>query len=230
MKRIFTIVILLIVAGITSLSGQELPQVKELMVVGYGEMIEGNLGRARQDAILNALREAVRISLLEFSPPTVLEENAAALDIEIFSRVTEYVETFKIVSETGGSDGHQVLLQAQVDLHKLRSSLLDMGLLEQESSQEEVVQVRMILAEVSRYPWYREFEDFLREDLSFIKGVRLRSVMTGEFTMEIELVGDIRTLIYALATKEFDGFILEVNQTLEDQVVVRFRPRETLGS
>jgi hypothetical protein len=230
MKRIFTIVILLIVAGITSLSGQELPQVKELMVVGYGEMIEGNLGRARQDAILNALREAVRISLLEFSPPTVLEENAAALDIEIFSRVTEYVETFKIVSETGGSDGHQVLLQAQVDLHKLRSSLLDMGLLEQESSQEEVLQVRMILAEVSRYPWYREFEDFLREDLSFIKGVRLRSVMTGEFTMEIELVGDIRTLIYALATKEFDGFILEVNQTLEDQVVVRFRPRETLGS
>jgi hypothetical protein len=230
MKRIFTIVILLIVAGITSLSGQELPQVKELMVVGYGEMIEGNLGRARQDAILNALREAVRISLLEFSPPTVLEENAAALDIEIFSRVTEYVETFKIVSETGGSDGHQVLLQAQVDLHKLRSSLLDMGLLEQESSQEEVVQVRMILAEVSRYPWYREFEDFLREDLSFIKGVRLRSVMTGEFTMEIELVGDIQTLIYALATKEFDGFILEVNQTLEDQVMVRFRPRETLGS
>jgi hypothetical protein len=167
---------------------------------------------------------------LEFSPPTVLEENAAALDIEIFSRVTEYVETFKIVSETGGSDGHQVLLQAQVDLHKLRSSLLDMGLLEQESSQEEVVQVRMILAEVSRYPWYREFEDFLREDLSFIKGVRLRSVMTGEFTMEIELVGDIQTLIYALATKEFDGFILEVNQTLEDQVMVRFRPRETLGS
>jgi hypothetical protein len=230
MKRIFTIVILLIVAGITSLSGQELPQVKELMVVGYGEMIEGNLGRARQDAILNALREAVRISLLEFSPPTVLEENAAALDIEIFSRVTEYVETFKIVSETGGSDGHQVLLQAQVDLHKLRSSLLDMGLLEQESSQEEVVQVRMILAEVSRYPWYREFEDFLREDLSFIKGVRLRSVMTGEFTMEIELVGDIQTLIYALATKEFDGFILEVNQTLEDQVMVRFKPRETLGS
>jgi hypothetical protein len=230
MKRIFTIVILLIVAGITSLSGQELPQVKELMVVGYGEMIEGNLGRARQDAILNALREAVRVSLLEFSPPTVLEENAAALDIEIFSRVTEYVETFKIVSETGGSDGHQVLLQAQVDLHKLRSSLLDMGLLEQESSQEEVVQVRMILAEVSRYPWYREFEDFLREDLSFIKGVRLRSVMTGEFTMEIELVGDIQTLIYALATKEFDGFILEVNQTLEDQVMVRFRPRETLGS
>ena len=230
MKRVVAIVGLLIAGLIMPLSAAELPQVKELMVVGSGEMVEGDVGKVRQDAILNALKEAVRISLLEFIPSTMLDENAIALDMEIFSRVTQYVQTFKILSETGKADRHEVLLQAQIDLHKLRDSLSAMGLLEEKVAQEEVVRIRMVLAEVSRYPWYREFEDFLREDLEFIRGVQLRSVMTGEFTMDIDLIGDIQPLLDALKIKEFEGFSLEIDQGLEDQVVIRFRSRETSGS
>ncbi|UCD71002.1 MAG: hypothetical protein JSW70_08355 [Syntrophobacterales bacterium] len=230
MKGVVTIVGLLILTVIMPLSAAELPPVKELMVVGSGEILEGDVGKARQDAILNGLKEAVRISLLEFIPSFMLEENAIALDMEIFRRVTQYVQTFKILSETGKAEEHEVLLQVQIDLHKLRDSLSAMGLLEGKGVQEEALRIRMILTEVSRYPWYREFEDFLREDLDFIKGVRLRSVMTGEFTMDIELVGDIQSLLDALATKEFEGFFLEINQALEDQVMVLFRPRETSGS
>ena len=230
MKRIVIIVGLLIVAMIMSLSATELSQVKELMVVGSGKMVAGDVGRARQDAILNALKEAVRISLLEFIPSPMLEENTFALDMEIFSRVTQYVQTFKILSETGRADGHEVLLQAQVDLHKLKESLSAIGLLGEKVAQEEIVHIRMILADISRYPWYREFEDFLKEDLDFIRGVQLRSVMTGEFTMDIELIGDIQSLLDVLTTKEFEGFILEIHQALEDQVVVRFIPREKSGS
>lgn len=230
MKRIVIIVGLLIVAVIIDLSATELPQVKELMVVGSGEMVAGNVGRARQDAILNALKEAVRISLLEFIPAPMLEENTVTLNMEIFSRVTQYVQTFKILSETGRDDGHEVLLQAQVDLHKLKDSLSALGLLGEKVVQEEIVRIRMVLAEVSRYPWYREFEDFLREGLEFVRGVQLRSVMTGEFTMDIELAGDIQSFLDALTTKEFEEFFLEIHQTLEDQVMVRFMPREASGS
>ncbi len=230
MKRIVIIVVLLIVAVIIDLSATELPQVKELMVVGSGEMVAGNVGRARQDAILNALKEAVRISLLEFIPAPMLEENTVTLNMEIFSRVTQYVQTFKILSETGRDDGHEVLLQAQVDLHKLKDSLSALGLLGEKVVQEEIVRIRMVLAEVSRYPWYREFEDFLREGLEFVRGVQLRSVMTGEFTMDVELAGDIQSFLDALTTKEFEEFFLEIHQTLEDQVMVRFMPREASGS
>jgi hypothetical protein len=230
MKKVVAIVGILIVAGIMPLSAMELPPVKELMVVGSGEMVEGNVGKARQDAILNALKEAVRLSLLEFIPSYILEENAIALDMEIFSRVTQYVQTYKILSETEKAHGHEVLLQAQIDLHKLKDSLSAMGLLEEPVTQEEVVHIRMILSEVSRYPWYREFEDFLRGDLDFIRGVRLQSVMAGEFTMDIELVGDIHSLIDALTTKEFEGFFVEINQALEDQVMIHFRSREASGS
>ena len=229
MKRIVIIVGLLIVAVIIDLSATELPQAKELMVVGSGEMVEGNVGRARQDAILNALKEAVRISLLEFIPAPMLEENTVTLNMEIFSRVTQYVQTFKILSETGRDDGHEVLLQAQVDLHKLKDSLSALGLLGEKVVQEEIVRIRMVLAEVSRYPWYREFEDFLREGLEFVRGVQLRSVMKGEFTMDIELAGDIQSFLDALTTKEFEEFFLEIHQTLEDQVMVRFMPREASG-
>jgi len=230
MKRVIAVVGFLIVGAITPLSAAELPQVKELMVVGVGELVAGDVGKARQDAILNALKEAVRISLLEFIPSSLLDENAVALDTEIFSRVTQYVQTFKILSETGKADGHEVLLQAQIDLHKLRDSLSAIGLLGEKAAQGEIVRIRMVLVEVSRYPWYREFEDFLREGLDFIRGVRLRSVMTGEFTMDIELIGDIQSLLDALTTKEFGRFFLEIDQHLEDQVMVRFRPRETSGS
>lgn len=230
MKRIVIIVGLLIVAVIIDLSATELPQVKELMVVGSGEMVAGNVGRARQDAILNALKEAVRISLLEFIPASMLEENTVMLNMEIFSRVTQYVQTFKILSETGRDDGHEVLLQAQVDLHKLKDSLSALGLLGGKVAQEEIVRIRMVLAEVSRYPWYGEFEDFLREGLEFVKGVQLRSVMTGEFTMDIELAGDVQSFLDALTTKEFEEFSLEIHQTLEGQVMVRFMPREASGS
>jgi hypothetical protein len=229
MKRIVIIGGLLIVAAIMPLSAAELPQVKELMVVGSGKMGEGDIGRARQAAILNALREAVRISLLEFVPSPILEENTVTLNMEIFSQVTQYVHTFKILSETERTDGHEVLLQAQVDLQKVKESLSAIGLLGEKVVQGEIVRIRMVLAEVSRYHWYREFEDFLREGLSFIRGVQLRSVMTGEFTMDIELIGDIQSLIDALTTKEFGGFFLEINQALEDQVMVRFKPRETSG-
>ena len=230
MKRVVAIVVLLFVAAIMPLSAAELPKVKELMVVGSGEMVEGDVRQARQDAILNALEEALRISILEFITSSILEENAIALDVEIFSQVTKYVQTFKILSETGKAHGHEVLLQAQIDLHKLRDSLSAMGLLEEKAAQEEVVRIRVILSEVSRYPWYREFEDFLREELGFIRDVQLRSMMLGEFTMDIELAGDIQSLIDALTTKEFEGFFVEINQALEDQVMVHFRSRGTSGS
>ena len=48
--------------------------------------------------------------------------------------------------------------------------------------------------------------------------------------MDIELIGDIRSLLDALAAKEFTGFFLEIDQALEDQVTVRFIPKETSGS
>ncbi len=229
MKRVISIVGLFIVTGIMPLSAAELPQIKELMVVGSGRMVEGDIGRARQNAILNALKEAVRISLLEFIPSLTIEENIFTLNMEIFSQVTQYVQSFKILSETGRADGHEVLLQAQIDLQKLKESLSAIGVLGERVVQEEIVRIRMVLAEVSRYPWYREFEDFLREGLDFIRGVQLRSVMTGEFTMDIELVGDIQSLLDALTRKEFGGFSLEIHQALEDQVMVRFKPRETSG-
>jgi hypothetical protein len=88
----------------------------------------------------------------------------------------------------------------------------------------------MILGEVSRYPWYREFEGFLREDLDFVRSVRLRSVMTGEFTMEIELIGEIHSLLDAVKMREFEGFSVEITQAFEDQIMVRFKPREIPGS
>jgi len=212
MKRISVVVGLLITGFVMVVPAAELPQVKELMVVGSGETIEGDVGKARQDAIVNALKEAVRISLMEFIPPSVIEENATALHTEIFSQVAQYVQTFKILSETGKADRHEVLLQVQIDLHKLRDSLASMGLLEERVTEEEVVRIRLMLAEVSRYPWYREFEDFLRKDLGFVRGVRLRYVMTGELTMDIELVGDVQSLLDALTTKEFEGFSLEIDR------------------
>ena len=127
MRRIVVIVGLLIGGFMGDPWAAELPHVKELMVVGSGQVVEGDIGKARQDAIVNALREAVRISLLDFIPSIALEENAEALDMEIFNRVTGYVQTFKILSETGKADSHEVLLRAQIDLRKLRDSLSAMG-------------------------------------------------------------------------------------------------------
>jgi hypothetical protein len=220
------IIVGLLVAGLfASPSAGESLQVKEMMVVGTGVMVEGDVGRARQDAIMSALKEAVRICLLEFVPSSVVEENAEALEMEVFSHVTQYVQTFKILSETGKADGHEVLLQARIDLLKLRDSLSAMGLLERKADQEEVVTIRMILAGISRYPWYREFEDFLRKDLNFIREVRLQSVMTGEFTLNVEMVGGVENLLDSLTTKEFEGFIVEIEQGVEDNVMVRFRPK-----
>jgi hypothetical protein len=230
MKRLTVVIGLLIAGLVTPLPAAELPQVKELMVVGSGETIEGDVGKARQSAIMNALKEAVRISLMEFIPSSMLEENDIALHTEIFSRVTQYVQTFKILSETGKADRNEVLLQVQIDLHKLRDSLASMGLLEKRAAEEELGRIRLVLAEVSQYPWYREFEDFLRKDLGFVREVRLRYVMMGELTVDIELVGDIQPLLDALMTKEFEGFFLEIDQVFEDQVTVRFRSRELSGS
>jgi hypothetical protein len=230
MKRVTVVIGLLIAGLVMPLPAAELPQVKELMVVGSGETIGGDVGKARQSAIMNALKEAVRISLMEFIPSSVLEENDMALHTEIFSRVTQYVQTFKILSETGKADRHEVLLQVQIDLHKLRDSLASMGLLEERVVEEEVVRVRLVLAEVSRYPWYREFEDFLRKDLGFVRDVRLRYVMMGEFTVDVELVGDIQSLLDALRTTEFEEFSLEIDHGFEEQVMVRFRSREPSGS
>jgi hypothetical protein len=230
MKRVTVVIGLLIAGLVMPLPAAELPQVKELMVVGSRETIEGDVGKARQSAIMNALKEAVRISLMEFIPSSVLEENDMALHTEIFSRVTQYVQTFKILSETGKADRHEVLLQVQIDLHKLRDSLASMGLLEERVVEEEVVRVRLVLAEVSRYPWYREFEDFLRKDLGFVRDVRLRYVMMGEFTVDVELVGDIQSLLDALRTTEFEEFSLEIDHGFEEQVMVRFRSRKPSGS
>lgn len=93
-------------------------------------IIQGeNIGRARKEAIKNALSRAVELATATVLSASVFENNYDILDKRILLNADVYVTNQVLISESREAERYRVIVRVGVNMDKLRADLISAGLL-----------------------------------------------------------------------------------------------------
>ncbi len=100
---------------------------------GMAEVVDGNLGRAKTQALQEAQRNAVEIGLGTLIDSSTIVENAVLIQDRIYSRASGYVTDYHVTSEGATPSGHayETCIEASVATATIKDDLNAIGILKQ---------------------------------------------------------------------------------------------------
>ena len=106
---------------------------KKIEVTGSATIYSGNSGSARNQALKNALRQAVEQGVGVFIDSNTLTQNYELVKDEIFSTSEGYVSNYEVLSEGSASDGtvFEVALSVEVEEGRIKDKLSALRILHQ---------------------------------------------------------------------------------------------------
>ncbi len=99
---------------------------KEIIATGMGS---GNKARARDEAINDALRQAVKQGVGTYITSTTTVAQMMLVEDRIYSESRGFVENYKILSEGEKDDAYAVKIKATVSIGKLKNELAAIGII-----------------------------------------------------------------------------------------------------
>jgi hypothetical protein len=106
----------------------EAPATRAVVVEGMAELA-GNAGRAREEALAQAARQAVEQALGVYVVSETLVEQAVVIRDSILTQASGYVSGYKVLSESSSGGIYRIKIEATVGVEPLVEQLGKMGLL-----------------------------------------------------------------------------------------------------
>ncbi|RMG67510.1 MAG: hypothetical protein D6715_04570 [Calditrichaeota bacterium] len=120
----------LVLGGPGRMNGQEPSDETEVLVTGVGAILNGDEAKAEDDALANALRNALQQVIGTMVESEVLVQNYQVLEDNIYTRTGGFVKTYQVVGRSKPSPQLlQLTIRAVVKTADLRNSLEAIGLL-----------------------------------------------------------------------------------------------------
>lgn len=187
---------------------QAFGRVLTMTTAGSTIILEGNLARARNMAIVNGKRNALEAAVMELIPESAVFENYEVINKNIYQRSERFIDTYRILSERSRENVYEVNLESRVVVEKLRETLVTLGLLEEDQWIEQS-RFRLKISGVSCSPCLRAVKEYLENEMEGVKEVSLYAISPGRFTLDIVFRGDMGTFQFALVSKDFENFRLD---------------------
>ncbi len=103
---------------------------KRVIAKGVGAVIGGDLAKAEDDAIANALKNAVEQTVGTMIQSDVLVKNYQVLESNIYSRTAGYIQSYRILSRNEiGNNILEVTIEAVVKTGDLKNDLQALGII-----------------------------------------------------------------------------------------------------
>lgn len=118
--------------------------VQSITAEGKGIIVRDDRVRARNEALKEALKNAVQQAAAGFLPRKLLEENLTLLDDRVYSRSSEYIRAYRILEEKEENNLYVIRIEAQVGAEGLEKDLSGLGLL---ASRKQFPRVMIIVME-----------------------------------------------------------------------------------
>ncbi len=101
------------------------PGVTAEVSTGQGRIVSEDVPQAKKNAISTALDLAVQNAVTALLPRDVLARNLGAVYEKILSHTSDYIETYKVLSELEQSGYYLVAVESKVNLDRLEKRLMD---------------------------------------------------------------------------------------------------------
>ena len=106
---------------------------KTLQACGMAPVMDGNIGRAKTQALQDAQRNAVEMGIGTLIDADTIVSNAVLIQDRIYSRASGYVTDYKVTSEgvTPSGKAVETCIEATVDTADIKDDLRAIGILKQ---------------------------------------------------------------------------------------------------
>ncbi|MBF0350226.1 MAG: hypothetical protein HQM11_04305 [SAR324 cluster bacterium] len=116
-------------------------QAKEVTATGTAAIFEGNTGSAKNQAILNAQRQAVEQGIGTFIDSNTFAQNFEVIKDEILTTSRGYITRYEVIQEGASADGtnYEVTIRADVSDEKIQDQLKTLRILHQKMGNKRIM-------------------------------------------------------------------------------------------
>lgn len=196
---------------------------RALVVFGSAPVQGSNVTAARDAAIAGGLMQAVALTAMEILSPEGFAENFKKLNELLLERPEDYIQDFRVLSETVIAKQHRVVVQATVNAKLVADRLAGAEL----AGAKPTVTASRLALTVEGSGNLANFVKFRKAlgSIPGVEGIQVRDMKPNETTLLVAYKGDSKDLGAALTQQAFETFTLAVAEAGEGVLRVVMSPK-----
>jgi hypothetical protein len=186
---------------------------RSLVVFGSAPVQGSNVAAARDAAIAGGLMQAVALTAMEILSPEGFAENFKKLNELLLERPDDYIQDFRVLSETVIAKQHRAVVQATVNSKLIADRLAGAGLAGGKTTAA-ASQLALTVEGSGNLANFVKFRKALGS-IPGVEGIQVRDMKPNETTLLVAYKGSSQDLGVALSQQPFDTFTLAVAEAGE---------------
>jgi hypothetical protein len=198
MNRLFIIVFVIAASSFLLIPegfSQDNGNIWSVVTEGTGLITDNDLARARNDAINDALRNAVEQAVASLIPLQTLD-NKMFQEIRdgIYARSDQYIHDYKISSERQLQKAYAVNVRSAVFIGSIRDDLQTLGLLKMEKLRVASTEIAVTVRGLTSCADYIKAKELLKTNVKGVRNVYQRQIAWGTAELSLDFQGPVQTL------------------------------------
>lgn len=209
------LVLFAIVFGAASFSrAEEVLPAQAVETEGSARIAGGDLARARNEAVRDALQKAVEQVAGRWLAPQEAATRSPLLKEQITDRAEGFIQEYRIVSELTAVDLYTVMIRATVLADSIRNDLRGLGLIRETGLKPSVSRISLTIRGIRTFGDYIRCREVLKEKIPEIREIIPREASWGQARFDIAADGTVQ----AVGERLRDKLAVEI-QTQDDRVL-----------
>lgn len=209
---LLTVLLVLAAGGVAH--AQKAEDVRTVIVIGSAPVPGGQATAVREAAIANSLMNAVALTAIESLSPEGFSENFKKLSEQLLDKPDEYIQEYKLLSETVSAKQHRVVVQTTVKARAIRERMAVAGLVGGKSAGVSASPIAFTVEGSGNLANFVKFRKVL-SGIPGVESIQVRDMKPNETTLVVTYKGASKDLATALAQQSFDSFAVSVEEAGE---------------
>lgn len=192
-------------------------------IAGSASILKNDVAGAREEAIKNALENAI-IRATGILSEKFDDEKFQIMKSAMSSKAKRYVKHYRVISENRERDTYTVNLNVVITSSVVRNDLLQMQLLWQQGKKEYIA-VALSLKGMKKYSDFADLKAFLQNRFQIVKSVYPCRLEWRQAYFDLIVVGAVQNLLvelansgrYSMETIHNDKDIVEINLQVKEE-------------
>ncbi len=160
---------------------------------GTGLITNNDLASARNNAINDALRNAVEQAVAKLIPPQMLDKRSQAIRNRIYAKSDQYIHDYKISSERQVQKVYAVNVRSAVFIDSIRDDLQTLGLLKMEKNSVPSTEVAVTVKGLTSCADYISAKELLKTKVKGVRNVYQRQISWGTARLALDFQGTVQS-------------------------------------
>jgi hypothetical protein len=223
MQTCSVVSILFLLLFTASASAQDHSESFSFDAEGRATIISSDIASAREEAIRDALLEAVSRAAAQILSLAINDKRLETLRNTLNDQLDKYINNYRITAEKHQSDIYFVNANVNVALTLLNNDMQKMGVVRTTIADKSNVIVSLNINGLKKYSDFSNLKVFLKNRTRIVKKIYLRSFEWQQAYLELEIAGSAQALAEELART--GKYLLDTKQINNNQIAITLLQR-----